>query len=65
MENQHILRAISIVLAYGPCTVPLCESMRASYAEKAKKCAQSVPERGQMPAIAKYFNGRNTLEQRS
>lgn len=37
MENQHILKAISIVIAYGPCTESLFGSMRASHAEKAKK----------------------------
>lgn len=36
-ENQHILRAISIFLAYGPCTEPLFGSMRVSHAERAQK----------------------------
>lgn len=37
MENSHILKAISIFLAYGPCTEPLCGSMRVSHAERAQK----------------------------
>lgn len=37
MKNQHIIKAISTVVAYGPRTEPLFGSMGASHAEQAQK----------------------------